>query len=159
MKIVWGGQSNPDDNRIMADWCSNQIWGDARGFGNCTTMGVLLDDSPVAVMVFHNWQPDGDVIEISGAATNKRWLSRQTLHAMFSYVFDTIGCQLAVMRTSPNDKAIARILKSYGFKSHRIPRLRGRHEDELINTLTDDAWKNNRFERRNNGKTKSTAAP
>lgn len=151
LEIAWGGLSNSEANKAMAEWCSHQIWGEPNHFGACTTMGVLIDGKPAAVMVYHNWQPEHGVIEISGAARTKRWLNRKTLHAMFAYPFDTVGCQLVVMRTSPKDKALKRILKSYGFKSHHIPRLRGRHEGEHIHTLTDDDWKNNRFERRMNG--------
>jgi len=147
MEIVWGGASNPDDNFKMGAWCANQIWpGQGKTFDSFTTMGMIRKGNLVAVVVFHNWQPDNGVIEMSGASIDKRWLTRRTLHEMFSYCFDKAGCQLVVMRTSANSKVLNRIMKPYGFKSHRIPRLRGRHEDEIINTLTDDDWKNNKFE-------------
>jgi RimJ/RimL family protein N-acetyltransferase len=132
----------------MAQWCANEIWPcEGETFGNCTTMGVLLDKKLVAVVVFHNWQPNAGVIELSAAAISKRWLNRRVLRAIFRYCFERVEAQIVVLRTSPNDEALSRILKSYGFRCHRIPRLRGRHEDELINTLTDDDWKTSRFER------------
>lgn len=158
LEIAWGGKSNPQECQAMADWCSHQLWNEYGRFGNCTTMGVIRNGDLVAVMVFHNWQPDTGVIEISGAAVNKRWLNKTVLHAMFGYAFDGTGSQLVVMRVSPEDEALGRILKSYGFKGHRIPRLRGRHLDEIVYTLTDDDWKNNRFERRMNGQVIESAA-
>ena len=153
IRIAWGGASNPADNLAMAQWCANQIWPDGKErFDMCTTMGVRLDGALIAVAVFHNWQPRHGVIELSVAAISKRWMSRRVLHAMFAYIFDGIGCQLAVTRTAPGDTALSRILKTYGFTSYRIPRLRGRDEDELVSTLTDDDWRNNKFERRYHGK-------
>lgn|GEM_PF-1231819 len=155
--IVWGGASNPADNRDMARWCANRIWpGAGEEFGHCSTMGVLLDSALIAVAVFHNWQPRHGVIELSAAATSKRWLTGRVLHAMFAYAFEGAGAQIVVSRTSPKDRALGRILKTYGFKTYCIPRLRGRDEDEWIHTLTDDDWRSNQFERRYHGKAQST---
>ncbi len=157
-EIIWGGAANPKDRELMATWCANHIWpGLEKSFGSCTTMGVIRKGRMIAVVVFHNWQPECGVIEMSAASTDKRWLTRRVLHAMFSYCFDTTGVQMVVLRTAPGDTVMRRIMKSYGFKSYCIARLRGRNEDELINTLTDDDWKSNRFERQRNGKSKSTA--
>ena len=137
----------------MAQWCANEIWPrSGRDFGNCTTMGVILDDRLIAVVVFHNWEPAHGVIELSAASTNKRWLNRSILHEMFSYCFEQAGAQSVVTRTAPGDKSLSRIFKAYGFEQFRIPRLRGRDEDEIIHTLTDDAWNSSRFERSNHGK-------
>ncbi len=158
-KIIWGGRFNRATNREMAEWCANQIWpGQDKSFENFTTMGVSHHGRLIAVVVFHNWQPDSGAIEMSAASTSKRWLTRKVLHAMFAYCFEQIGAQIVVLRTAPGNTAMSRIMKSYGFKSYRIPRLRGRHEDELINTLTDDDWKSNKFEVKSHGQVKSTAA-
>lgn len=113
-------------------------------------MGVLDGDGLIAVMLFNNYHPQEGVIEIHGAATDKRWLNRITLKAMFSFPFEQLGCQLVVMRVSErngmwNGRGIHRFLKAYGFKDYRIPRLRGRDEDEIIYTLTDDDWRANGF--------------
>lgn len=148
MEIVWGTSKEPEVNRLLARWAADHIWeGGNQQFGECKTMGVVRDGNLIAAMVFHNWNPECGVIEISGAGTDKRWLSRVTLRAMFAYPFEDIGCQMVVMRVSERNEALARMLTVYGFKSHRIPRLRGRDEDEIIFTLTDDDWRANRFMR------------
>lgn len=148
MEIVWGTSKEPDLNRLLARWAAAHIWGGGnQQFGECRTMGVVLGGDLIAVMVFHNWNPESGVIEISGAGTSKRWLTRTTLRRMFAYPFDDVGCQMVVMRVSERNEPLARMLKVYGFKSHRIPRLRGRSEDEIVFTLTDDDWRANKFMR------------
>ncbi|MCZ7502036.1 GNAT family protein [Agrobacterium sp. ST15.13.015] len=151
MNILWGGSSSPEVNEPLGDWCSAQIFGQPGQLtGPYSTMGVLDGDGLIAVMLFNNYHPQEGVIEIHGAATDKRWLNRITLKAMFSFPFEQLGCQLVVMRVSErngmwNGRGIHRFLKAYGFKDYRIPRLRGRDEDEIIYTLTDDDWRANGF--------------
>lgn len=151
MNILWGGASNQEVNSPLGDWCSSQIFGEpGRMAGPYSTMGVFDGSCLIAVILFNNYQPEEGVIEIHGAATDRRWLNRQTLRAMFAFPFERLGCQIVVMRVSErngmwNGRGIHRLLKSYGFKDHRIPRLRGRDEDEIIYTLTDDDWRANGF--------------
>lgn len=135
-----------------------RIPGAWRGFGNCSTMGVRNDDGLCAVVVFHNWCPEGQVMEMSAASTDKRWLTRPVLYSMFSYCFDAASCQLAVLRVSSENKPMLRIAKAYGFDLYTIPRLRGRSEDEVICTLTEEAWRTNRFTRSYSGKIESAPA-
>ncbi|MFE0015980.1 N-acetyltransferase [Mesorhizobium sp. NPDC059054] len=137
----------------MATWVARHIPGCARGFGNCRAMGVLNGDRLVAGMVYHDWAPEHGVIEISGAATTPCWLTRPVLWQMFAYPFLGIACQMVVMRVSErneqwNGRGLPRLLKAYGFDKHTIPRLYGRHENGLVFTLTDDAWRANRFHRK-----------
>lgn len=136
-------------NALIASWVGKKLFGDkARGFGQCTTMAVLDGQELVGAMVFHNYESGAGVIEVSGAADHPKWLTRKILHEMFAFPFDEIGCQLVVMRVSASNTRLSRILTAYGFESYRIPRLRGRNEDEIVFTLTDDRWRNNGFHRR-----------
>lgn len=129
----------------MAGWLASHIDG-IKGFASpFTTMGIIDDDAMVAVVLFNNYHPDSGVIEMHGASENKRWLTKRSIYEMFSYVFEQLKCQMAVMRVSEKDKRLHRILTSYGFKNHYIPRLRGRNEGEHIFTLEDDVWRSNGF--------------
>ncbi len=148
MQIVWGGAKNPSERAAMARWAALHIWpGGAEHFGNCVTMGVMDDGKAVACVVFHNWEPKAGIIELSGASVDRRWLTRPVINAMFDYVFIELGCQMAVMRVSARQrqKHIHRFLKAYGFTGHVIPRLLGRDEDCIVFTLTDEAWRGNKF--------------
>mgnify|MGYP001186295903 CR=1 FL=1 len=145
MNVLWG--NDPGVNRALAAWCADQI-GLPRPFQEpYITMGVFDGSKLVAVMLYNNFHPEAGVIEIHGAATSPRWLTRPVLWEMFSYPFIQMGCQNVVMRVSERDKRLARILTAYGFQHVTIPRLRGRDEGERIYWLTDDAWKANGFHR------------
>lgn len=140
-------------DQAVAAWVARHIPGCERGFDTCRAMGVLDGERLVAGMVYHNWEPEHGVVEISGAAITARWLTRPVLWQMFAYPFQGIGCQMVLMRVSErneqwNGRGLPRLLKAYGFDKHTIPRLYGRHEDGHVFSLTDDAWRDNGFHRK-----------
>lgn len=148
--IVWG--NIPEFNEGIAAFVGSHIEGGYRGFGEHMSMGVIDGHTLLAGVVFHNFNPEAGVIEFSAASNTARWLTRQSLWAMFNYAFNTSKCQMVVMRVSEdnrqwNGRGIQRILKAYGFKETRIENLRGRGMAELIYTLTDEAWASNGFHR------------
>jgi RimJ/RimL family protein N-acetyltransferase len=144
--VIASEKTEPGLNARLAEWGARHIWQDGdRKFGPCCTMGVTENDRLVAVVVYHNYEPDAGVVELSSAATTKRWMPRQVLYQMFETAFVGLDCQLVVLRVKPSDKSMQRMLKAYGFQCYSIPRLRGRFEDDLIFTLTDDAWRTNKF--------------
>ena len=119
--------------------------GAERGFGPC--VGIAWMDGPemVAGTVYHNFYREAGVIELSSAADHPRWLTRNTLEAMFSYPFDQLGCQLIVLRISEYNTRMRGIARRFGFTETIIPRLRGLNEAESICTLTVDQWRASRF--------------
>lgn len=149
MKAFWGF------SREVAEWVAAHIPGCERGFGPCQAMGVLDDAGDlVAGMVYHEFNPEAGLMEISGASTTPRWLTRSVLYSMFSYPFDRAGCQAVAMRVSANNvmwngRGLPRLLKAYGFHETRIPRLFGRNEDGILFMLYDDEWRKNGFHREN----------
>lgn len=141
MKILWGGAADPKTNQAIADFVAAHIDGCQRGFADFTTMGVTDNGALVAGVVFHNYAPEAGVIELSAASTSKRWLTRPVLSAMFGYPFQEISCQMVVLRVSERNAGMIAIAERFGFAPHRIPRLRGRDEAEIIFTLTDNHWR------------------
>lgn len=160
MNMIWGSEREPDLNGYLWRWASMQLFGGLDGFGPCTTMGVFAGPELIAVVVYHNMCRRSMVMELSAASLSPRWLTRPVLKEMFEYPFLQLGCQMVVLRVSEKDKRLARILTAYGFESYTIRRLRGRNEDEIVYTLTDDDWRNNRFQRKviESGKIGSIAA-
>lgn len=138
----------PHESGPVAQFVAESIPGCERGFGPCVAMGVFDKDDLVGGVVFHNWNPESGVMEMSGAATSGRWLTRPVLWAMHEYIFETAQCQLAIQRVSEKNKRMLRIATAYGYEKHLIPRLRGRDEAECIMTLTDDDWRASKFHKR-----------
>jgi RimJ/RimL family protein N-acetyltransferase len=146
--ILWGGPSlNPELHAAMISYADDKIGGYGLGFGNCKTMAAFDGGQLLGVVVFHNWQPQTGVIEITAASESKRWLARRVLDRIFRYAFVDAQCQLVVARISERNTGLHRIFHAYGFESIVIKRLRGRGEDERIFSLTDDAWRASKFYR------------
>lgn len=128
----------------MSRWAADIIWpGGGKSFGECVCLGVLEKGKAIACIVYHNFDPDAGIIEFSGAATSKRWLTRDVLQEMFDYPFARCGLQMVVTQNSAREHQshLHRMLNRVGFRSHLIERLRGKDEDGYVWTLTDDDWR------------------
>jgi RimJ/RimL family protein N-acetyltransferase len=121
-----------------------------RGFpSNSKAIGIIDEEGKlIAGLVYTNWNPDAGTIEISGAAINPRWLSRETLRRMFGYPFNEVHCQMVVMRVLATNERLLRQLAAYGFNFVEVKRLFGREHDGVICTLTAEDWAANKFNKR-----------
>lgn len=140
-----------DENGVVADFVARHIPGEVRSFEKASAIGYVHNGTLIGGTVFSNYDPEAGVVELSTAATSPRWLTRETMHAMFAIPFDQWGCQMVVLRVAEDNERMVRIAQKFGFDGHLIPRLGGRDKGVWIFTLTDDAWRQHRSERRNNG--------
>ncbi len=147
MKLMVYWPDEKAENDYFADVVAKAIWGQDtwRTIENAQCMVVFDEGHQIrGVMVYHNWDPEAGVIEVSGAGWGK-WMTPDTLHAMYAYPFDFLQCQLVIQRNDPDDKKLERQLKRYGFNKYFIPRIRGREKGEALFTLTVEDWANNDF--------------
>jgi hypothetical protein len=129
-----------------------------RGFGECQAIGFVENGKLFAGFVYHNWSPETQVIEVSGASLGRKWATRTRLSAIFSYPFDLLKCRMVVARHSERNVTVRRIWRSLGADEYIIPELRGPSEAEVIATLTADRWYRGKFSRVSNGQAKGTSA-
>jgi hypothetical protein len=122
----------------------------ARGFGYAAkAIGVIDEDGRlIGGLVYHNYDPQAGVIEISGAATSSRWLSRETIRRMYQYPFHTCGCQMLFQRTPADSVKLLSQLAAYDYTFIKVPRMFGRERDGVLCTLTYEDWCDNRFNKR-----------
>jgi len=121
----------------------------ARGFGKCAAIGVIDEDGKlIGGLVYHNWDPEAGVVEISGAATSPRWLTRETIRHMYQFPFHQLGCQMVVQRTPADDERLLYQLARYGYKFVDFPRMFGRNRDGVICRLTYEDWCENKHNKR-----------
>lgn len=140
------------DTEKLALLVADRIWpGTGRDFGNCQCIAVTLDGTLAAGLVYHNYDEDAQVLEISGASWINGWLTRSVLKAMYGYPFKDCGCQAVVQRVPDDDHKQHRMLQAFGAERYRIPRLRGRDKAENIYVTTRETWETNRFARYNDG--------
>lgn len=147
MEII-DGFRDPVLNRALGEWCARRI-GAERLQEPYSTLGIFEGKELKAVLVYNNFHAKEGVVEIHGAATTPRWLTRPVLHAMYDFPFNRLGCQTVIQRNDPSNRRLARMLLAYGFTEHRIPRLRGRDKDESIFVLHDDVWRANGYHKEN----------
>lgn len=148
---IAGSVVQPELNRAIGNFVSYRLFGAPGKIDRFSSLGVFHRGEIVAGLVYHNWHPEAAVIEISGAATDARWLTPRVLREMFRIPFGSFRCQMVVFRISPSNEHLLGIIRRFGFTEHRIPRLRGRDEDEIIATFTDDQWRAHPLLRERNG--------
>lgn len=138
--IVWGANVVPLVSGLL----------DCRGFGECQTAAVVdAEGNFLAGVVFHNWSPETEVIEVSAAAVSPKWASRPNLQELFGYVFSI--AQTCVARIHEDNERARRLWRSFGAQEFLLPRLRGRMASEAVEILTDDAWAKSRYMRHGQG--------
>lgn len=116
-------------------------FGERVDFGKCQAIGFLNPEGVLeAGVVYHDWNPEAEVIEMSGASVNPRWLTRERGRLIFDYPFHQIGCQAVYTRTTPGNKAVRRIMKAVGSNEYELPRLLGRDKSLIISVLTAERW-------------------
>lgn len=136
----------------LAFLVADRIWpGKGRDFGRCRCIAITQGTELAAGLVYHNYDPDAGVIEISGASWIKGWLTRSVLKVMYGYPFKDCGVQAVVQRVPDDDKRQHRMLKAFGAERYRIPRLRGIDQAENIYITTREVWETNNFARYNRG--------
>lgn len=112
-------------------------------------IGVIESGRLIAGIVYHNWDPEAKVIEISGAALpHHYWLSRETIRRMYQYPFLQIGCQMVVQRNDAENERLLYMLARYGYSLIKIPRMLGRDKDGVLACLTYEDWRDNKFNKR-----------
>ena len=149
--MIWAFTSG-EETQALSRLVADRIWpGKGHDFGECQCIAVTHDGELAAGLVYHNYDPDAAVVEISGASWMKGWLTRSVLKAMYGYPFIDCGCQAVFQRVPDEDKPQHRMLKAFGAERYRIPRLRGIDRAENIYVTTRETWETNNFARYNRG--------
>ena len=140
---------SPLDNATVCQVVSNIVWGDREAISPefACTMGVFDGDKLIGGTIYHHWEPEAGVIELTSGSVSRRWLTKPVIKAMFALPFDRLGCQMVALRVSDRNTNMIGIARTFGFDEVHIPRLRGRDEGEFIFTLTDDQWRASRYNR------------
>lgn len=143
-QYVWGGANDKGVHDAISKWVSlhsfghpDNVWTDS------TSYGVLKDGKPIAGVVYHDWKPSAGTIQYSGAATDPRWLQGPSLHYMFGYMFEDLGCQMVLTGNASDNKRLHRILERLDHKKHIIERGWGRDLDLYLWTLTREQYDQN----------------
>lgn len=110
-EVIWGASD------AVAAWVSGMIGNPS--FGPNMSAGILVDGKAAAGCVFHNYlkSPEGLPIsmEVSCAAVDRRWASRQVLRELFIYPFITVGVKRLQVSIPVASKGVIRFNEKLGF--------------------------------------------
>lgn len=140
--MKWAGCGQPL-NAAHVKWLDDRIGGRI-DYRKCPSLGVYRDEL-IAVVIFHDWNPEAGVICMSAAGDDPRWMSRAVIKAAHSYPFDQLNCQQVIWQVSERNEPMLSIAKRLGYELHFIPRMRGRDEGEYLCLLTDSTWRASKF--------------
>jgi hypothetical protein len=134
-------------DQIVAQFAAMLIPHCRRGFGaSCTTMGVADDKGAlIAGFVYHNWDPEAEIIEISGAALpGSHWCTPTTLAHLYRYPFLGLNCQMIVQRVPASNERLLRQFAALNYTLIKVPRLFGAEQDGVLGLLTVEDWAANK---------------
>lgn len=138
MTPFWGA-----DEQVTA-WVAAHISGCERGFDAARALGVVdRRGNIVAGVVFHDWNPERGLVELSAAATDRRWMTRRVVKAVFGYAFAV--ARMVVTRTSEKNTPVRKMWQAFGATEYIIAGLWADDEAGVIYTLTQEqlreVWK------------------
>ena len=119
-----------------------------RGFDTVSAIGVEDDGELIGGTVFTDWSPENGTIEMSSASTSPRWLCREMIDAIFTYVFDVVKVRIVIMRVSELNERMVKIARNFGFNEYLLPELAGEGVGLFVFTLSKDQWATSQFNRR-----------
>lgn len=149
IEYVWGGGNNPEAHDAVSQWVSRHSFGhNDNSWPGSTSLGVMRDGLPIAGVIFHDYKPAPQTVQFSAASTDSRWLLGATLHVIFGYIFDDLGCQMALSGNSAANESAHHLLHGLGFKNNVIERGWGRDTALHLWTLTQEQWLENKLMKR-----------
>lgn len=143
MKPVWG---LPGVDELVSE-----ITREGDNYGPHQSLGVIDGNGRlIAGVIFHGWQPEYGVIQVTAASLSRKWATRTVLRAGFGYAFSF--CRMVIARTSENNTPVRRLWRAFGAQEVLLPDLRAEGEGEAVMMLSKDSWERSRFEVRNGKK-------
>lgn len=106
------------DNEV-AEWVASRIPHVDNGFGPCTAIGVA-NGKMLAGIVYHDYQPSLETIQLSMAADSPLWARKTTISALLHYPFRQLKV-FKVWTATPIDNTTAlRVNEHIGFKREAV---------------------------------------
>ena len=124
------------------------LWDNKRQFGECVAIGFANKTGLVAGVVYHNYEPESKIIEISAYSSQRKWLTKKHLSTIFEYPFGQLRLRLVIARCNQNNQRVRRIWKNLGANEVILPELRAENEDEIVLMLKNNQWRKSKFMRK-----------
>ena len=131
MNLLFG---NDED---VARWVGERIKSVGRdGFGPCSAIGVV-SDRLIAGLVFHDYQPDFENVQLSMAAESPMWAGHDVIAGLLDYPFNQLGCWMIYTLTPPENERALKVNEHIGLKRKTVtPHAFGRKRHAVVCQMT-----------------------
>lgn len=140
---------DPQLVKFIGEWVSEKITTTGQvGFnGKFNSLGVVHNDSLIAGVVYHDWNPAHRTICIQLVSDNPHWASRRTIEKLGNYPFVTLDCQRVTALINSDNKKALRLAEGVGFKREATLERAAGDKDIIILRLFQEEWKAGKFYR------------
>lgn len=149
MRLLFG------HDREVAHWVAEHIphmreripyFGYGEAFGQGVAIGVLSNAGElIAGVVYHNFDPFTQNIEVSCAATTGRWGNLEIFRALLRYPFGQANCNRVTAVTPRRATSTRRFLEGLGFKREGSIRRGFLSDNAIVYGLLREEWEQGRF--------------
>lgn len=125
MNLVYG------QDATVTQWVIDRI-PHVSDFGPCAAIGVASDHL-VAGVVYHDYQPACESVQISMAASSPMWARREIIGQLLAYPFIQLGCW-SVFTLTPDDNVKAiKVNRHIGLNKEAVlPHAFGKHRHSVF---------------------------
>lgn len=109
-----------------------------RDFGPAYAIGVMRREQIAAVVVYHMWREGS--IEVSIAADDPRWATRQTVTFLLGYPFWTYGVRRLTALVKKRNRRSRKLCEGLGFKLEGRVEDAYEDDDAIMYGLTRRSW-------------------
>jgi len=111
-------------DKIVSEWVASIIPDVAiagGGFKNCTAIGVYSDEvGMMAGVVYSDYYPAFETIQLSIAAVNPMWARREIITALLSYPFEQLNVFKCWVTIPLDNQASLEMTEHVGFRQEAI---------------------------------------
>lgn len=135
--------------KFIGEWVSERVRSTGElGFnGQYNALGVVDDDSLIAGVVYHDYNPEYRTICIQLCSETSKWASRRTIEKLGNYPFVDLQCQRVTALINSDNIAALRLAKGVGFQEEaRLIRAAG-DKDIIVLRLFSEEWFAGKFYR------------
>jgi RimJ/RimL family protein N-acetyltransferase len=103
----------------VATWVAAQI-PHVDDFGPCEGIAVMRDEYMVAGVIFHDYQPSCESIQLSMAAVSPIWARRKIIAGLLMYPFNQLGVYRVWTGTPISNTMALRVNEHIGFRREGV---------------------------------------
>lgn len=124
----------------VASWVADRI-PYVNSFEPCTAIGVASCGRLIAGVVYNEYSPQAQNLQISIAADSPMWARRETISALLHYPFRQLDCWMVFSLIQPDNARSLSVCKHIGFKQKTIvPHAFGKKRHAVVFQMTEPEY-------------------